>query len=164
MESSGVKKAADILSRILDERGRENAERYSSLFGGWSRIAGDSLAEHSSIYEIKNHNLFVEVDHPGWMQLLLMNKNRIVKAVRAKYPNLQIRDMKIKVNLAYKENVSRGDVPGADTRKKSVSPSGKQSREAEKVDRIVSSVDSQELRQKLKRLFLRSIDKKKKCS
>ena len=69
-----MKKAAEILARILEEKGREIGTTYSSVFGGWSWIVGESLAEHSRVYEVKNRNLFVEVDHPGWMQLLLMKK------------------------------------------------------------------------------------------
>jgi len=33
-----VKKAAEILARILEEKGREIGTTYSSVFGGWSWI------------------------------------------------------------------------------------------------------------------------------
>lgn len=147
-----MKKAAEILARILDEKGRELGTTYSSVFGGWSWIVGESLAEHSRVYEVKNRNLFVEVDHPGWMQLLLMKKPQILRSVKRKYPALNIRDVKIKVNLTY-QKTTHVDV------KSEKEPKGTSIEQLREVDRIVSSVSSDELKGHLKRLFLKSIEK-----
>ena len=59
-----MKKAAEILARMLDEKNRKLGQSYSSIFGSWSQIVGESLAEHTHIYEIDKGYLFVEVDHP----------------------------------------------------------------------------------------------------
>jgi hypothetical protein len=149
-----VKKAAEILARILDEKGREIGTTYSSVFGGWSWIVGESLAEHSRVYEVKNRNLFVEVDHPGWMQLLLMKKPQILRSVKRKYSALNIRDVKIKVNLTYQKTTHASAKP----EKESQGTNDEQLRE---VDRIVSAVSSDELKGHLKRLFLKSIEKER---
>lgn len=152
MENSNVKKAAEILARILDEKSREIGTTYSSVFGGWSWIAGESLAEHSRVYEVKNRNLFVEVDHPGWMQLLLMKKPQILRSVKRKYPVLDITDLKIKVNLTYQKTTPADAKPEKE-------PRGTSKEQVREVDRIVSVVSSDELKGHLKRLFLKSIKK-----
>jgi predicted nucleic acid-binding Zn ribbon protein len=94
-----VKKAADVLKKVLDEKWRQNSSGYSSVFGGWPQIIGTSLAEHSQIYEISNRNLFVEVDHPGWMQMLLLKRRQVLQILKRKFPELGIQDLKIKVQL-----------------------------------------------------------------
>jgi hypothetical protein len=149
-----VKKAAEILARILDEKGRETGMTYSSVFKGWSWIVGESLAEHSRVYEVKYQNLFVEVDHPGWMQLLLMKKPKILGSVKRKYPALDIRDLKIKVNLTYQKTI-RADTKSDD------GPQRSSTVELREVDRIVSIVSSDELKGHLKRLFIKSIEKER---
>jgi len=147
-----VKKAAEILARILEEKARGIGTTYSSVFGGWSWIAGESLAEHSRVYEVKNRNLFVEVDHPGWMQLLLMKKPQILRSVKRKYPVLNIKDLKIKVNLSYQKSTPADAIPEKETL-------GTSNEQVSEVDRIVSAVSSDELKEHLKRLFIKSIEK-----
>jgi hypothetical protein len=161
-----MKKADEILGRILDEKSRKLGERYSSVFGAWSQIVGGSLAEHSRIYEIANGNVFIEVDHPGWMQLLLMKKNQILRSVQRKYPSLNVRDLKIKVNLNYTtvmpndashntESHAGGQVS---PRNSDGSARGEQ---GQQIDQMLSSVTQDDLRRRLKRLFLESIEREK---
>jgi hypothetical protein len=115
---------------------------------------GESLAEHSRVYEVKNRNLFIEVDHPGWMQLLFMKRPQILRSVKRKYPALNIRDVKIRVNLTYQKTTDAEANPEKELQR----TSNEQLRE---VDRIVSAVSSDELKRHLKRLFLKSIDKER---
>jgi hypothetical protein len=151
-----VKKAAEILSRILDQKQAQAGEAYSSVFGAWSQIAGGSLAEHSRIYEISGSNLFVEVDHPGWMQLLLMKKNQVIRSVRKRYPALNIADLKIKVNLDYPP-LAAGDGPATPgpSEAEAAGPAGRM----EEIDHILSAVSRDDLKIRLKRLFLKSLDR-----
>ena len=95
---SRMKRASDILAKLLDENSRAKAQSYSSVFGGWRDLAGLSLADHSRVYEIRHGNLFVEVDHNGWMQILQLRKPRILNRLRTRYPELGIRDLKVRVN------------------------------------------------------------------
>ena len=150
-----MKKAAEILARILEEKSGKLGTTYSSVFGAWSQIVGESLAEHSRIYEVSNRNLFVEVDHPGWMQLLFMKKSQIIRYVKRKYPALDIRDLKVKVNLRYPSVIREDTESQKKKQKKDKAMSGDKVKE---VDRIVSTVRSDELKKSLKRLFLRSIE------
>jgi hypothetical protein len=94
-----VKKAAEILARLLD-KGPASALPFPSLFGGWQEIAGPSLAEHCRAYEVRHRCLLVEADHPGWMQLLLMQKKAILAKLRERFPQLGLRDIRVRVGAA----------------------------------------------------------------
>ena len=151
-----MKKAADILSQILDQKNSQLGNSYASVFGNWAGIVGESLAEHSRVYEIRNGALYVEIDHPGWMQLLLMKKRQIIVMVRRKYPELKIRDLRARVNLSYPSDSSQHDVspqePGNEPRQSS-------EENRRQVEGIVSEVSDEGLRRRLKRLFLKSIER-----
>jgi hypothetical protein len=147
-----MKKAAEILARLL-ERHSPQAQPYSSLFGGWERIVGDSLAEHSRVYELRHQNLFVDVDHPGWMQHLLLKKAAILARLRRQYPQLQIRDLKIRVG---QQGAFQGQQPGA------VHPRGASEHAppaSNEVEQALSEVGDAELKEKLRRLLLRSLQR-----
>ena len=57
----------DILS--FSDKGPLNLER------GWKKVLqsingdGEKLAAHSRIVDLKNNLLYIETDHPGWIQL-----------------------------------------------------------------------------------------------
>ena len=103
-----MKKAAEVLARLLD-KGPAGSNPFSSLFGGWQDIAGVSLAEHCRAYEVRHHSLLVEADHPGWMQLLLMQKKAILARIRQRFPQLELRDIKVRVS----PGSSPGSTPGS---------------------------------------------------
>ncbi len=149
-----MKKAADILAKVLDERWRQNSSGYSSLFGRWAQIIGASLAEHSQIYEIRNRNLFVEVDHPGWMQMVLLKKRHVLQILKRKFPELKIQDLKIRVNLSYRSNL-----PVEDDQIEEAHESGdpKLEEQLRELEEAVEEVQSEELKRRLKRLFFSSI-------
>jgi len=94
-----MKKADEILARLL-EKGPAGAPAFHSLFGGWQEIAGPSLAEHCRAYEVRHHSLLVEADHPGWMQLFLLQKKPVLARIRQRFPQLELRDIKVRVNAA----------------------------------------------------------------
>ena len=151
-----MKKAADILTRVLDDKNRKLARSYSSLFGSWEQIVGPSLAEHSRIYEIANRSLFVEVDHPGWMQLLLMRKRQILGTVKRKVPSLNVDDIRVKVNLSYSNTVPEPEEARPDPNEGEYAV---QEDQRQDIDRILSSVSQEELKRRLRKLFLKSIEK-----
>ena len=151
-----MKKAADILARVLDDKNSKLARSYTSIFGGWEQIVGPSLAEHSRIYEIANRNLFIEVDHPGWMQLLLMRKQQILRIVKRKAPSLNVDDIRIKVNLSYSNTIPE---PGESQPDSNEGECAVQEDQRQDIDRILSSVSQEELKRRLRKLFLKSLEK-----
>ena len=107
-----MKKAAEVLARLLD-KGPAGANPFSSLFGGWQDIAGVSLAEHCRAYEVRHHSLLVEADHPGWMQLLLMQKKVIIARIRQRFPELELRDIKVRVSPGSRPESTPDFTPGS---------------------------------------------------
>jgi len=107
-----MKKAAEVLARLLD-KGPAGSNPFSSLFGGWQDIAGVSLAEHCRAYEVRHHSLLVEADHPGWMQLLLMQKKAILARIRQRFPQLELRDIKVRVSPGSRPASTPGFTPGS---------------------------------------------------
>ena len=105
-----MKKAEEILARLL-EKYPAGAPAFHSLFGGWQEIAGPSLAEHCRAYEVRHHSLLVEADHPGWMQLLLMQKKAILARVRQRFPELELRDIKVRVNASGARGMEKPRLP-----------------------------------------------------
>ena len=77
-----MRRAADILARLLDRGTADNAELYGAFFKGWRRIAGEQIAAHSSVTDVRNGLVVVEADHPGWIQLIQLHQERILLELR----------------------------------------------------------------------------------
>jgi len=86
-------KAGDLLKEFLVVYNLTGGEKYVSLFSSpsWRKIAGDDIAGHSRIVDLRNGTLVVELDHPGWMQMLNIKHDEILGKLKAKYPTLGIR-------------------------------------------------------------------------
>jgi len=84
-------KAGDILKSFLSFYHLDRGEAYVSFFSRWREIVGDDLASHARTVDIKKGALVVEVDHPGWMQLLQIKQAEILKTIERRYPDLRIR-------------------------------------------------------------------------
>ncbi len=165
-----MKKAAEILARLLD-KGPPGALPFPSLFGGWQEIAGPSLAEHCRAYEVRHRCLLVECDHPGWMQLLLIQKKPILAKIRQRFPQLGMRDIKVRVSQA-----SGGRQPAIAARREPATAAGEPSVAAPEavvaagqaaaaapasaeVRQALAAVGDPELREKL-RLLLQELERR----
>lgn len=143
--------AGDILKALLIRHDFiEKGSSYSSLFKGWAGIVGPPLMDHSRIIDIKNRNLLVEVDHPGWLQILQFKKRLFLKKLKGSYPELDINDLHVKVNLNF--SVLQQD------RKKIV----KKRIDNPDIDSIVSGVKEDELKGLLKNLFVSALERQSK--
>lgn len=142
-----MKKAAEVLSRLLESSRAAEGSPAGSLFGQWQDIAGVSLAEHCRVVDVRHHSLFVEADHPGWMQLLLLSKKSLLAKLRQRYPQLEIRDIKARMTG---ERPLPSPPPAAGAAP-APSPSAGPDPEIEKA---VAGVADQQLREKLRQLLL----------
>lgn len=89
-----MKKAKDILIDVLGGIHLEG-EMYVSFFNSWNKIAGTDISNHSRLSDIKNGILYIEVDHPGWIQLIQLRKKEILKKTKSMFPQLEINDIRI---------------------------------------------------------------------
>ncbi len=89
-----MKKAGDILIQVLSGLHAEG-KHYISFYNSWEKIAGTDIANHSSLSDIKNGILYIDVDHPGWIQLIQIKKRYILGKIRSMFPELEVRDLRI---------------------------------------------------------------------
>ena len=81
-----MKKIGDVLRDYLKEMGWLAGNPYDPLFQHWKEIAGEALALHSRLIDVQNGMLLVEVDHPGWLQMLQLRKSAVLEAARRAAP------------------------------------------------------------------------------
>ncbi len=90
-----MKDVSELINLFIDKQQLDSSKSYSSFFRSWSSIVGEDLAAHSKVADILNGKLIIEVDHPGWMQMISMKKNSIMYKIRKKYSELGIKDLRI---------------------------------------------------------------------
>ncbi len=151
-----MRKAAEILSSLLNARVRSQGKAYSSLFSGWGRLVGLSLAEHSRVVELRRGILLVQVDHPGWMQMLHLRRREILRRLRGSYSQLAVRDIKVTVSPSLPP-VEPAPPAAAGGRGKDQAVGG----EMEEVEKAVSGVQPAELRRSLRLLLLQSVQRRR---
>jgi len=90
MDDFRARKASDLLGSILTPQTAAAVQGWSNFFGSWGKAAGPNLAAHSRPVDVRNGIVFVEAEHPGWIQLLQMNQQRILERLRSSFPELGI--------------------------------------------------------------------------
>ena len=88
-----------IITRLFTHLEQSQVENGLSLLSVWKKILysidydGAKLACHTSIVELKNDNLLVEVDHPGWGQILNLHKTYILRGLAMYVPQITVRNI-----------------------------------------------------------------------
>jgi hypothetical protein len=90
MDDSRVRKASDLLGILLSPAVRDKADAWTRFSGFWKQAAGENLAAHSRVADVRNGIVFVETEHPGWIQLLQMRQNQILDAIKRTFPELGV--------------------------------------------------------------------------
>lgn len=122
--------AKNLLEEVLHDLNYAMGLKYSSLFKSWESIAGENLAAHSRVVDLKKGVLYIESDHPGWYQMLEMEKNSIKKKVQKQYPMLNIKEIRITITRKKESNKISEPVlePGRKERKEDVSAENSRNR------------------------------------
>jgi predicted nucleic acid-binding Zn ribbon protein len=89
-----VRKVGDVLRDFLKERGWPAEDPYGPLFRGWEDIAGPELGTRSRVVEVEDGVIVVEVEHPGWLQMLQLKKRSLLEAARKAVPLCKIADIR----------------------------------------------------------------------
>jgi predicted nucleic acid-binding Zn ribbon protein len=93
-----MKKAGEILKQLMAKISEEKGSSYEQsvrVIRDWEELAGIDIAAHTKIVDVERDHLLVEVDHPGWMQLVQMKEGIILKKISKLYPELHIRGLKL---------------------------------------------------------------------
>lgn len=89
-----MRKVGDILKDYLREKGWLTENPYAPLFSEWARVAGEPLAAHTRIRDVREGLLIVDVDHPGWLQIASMRKDQLLRRAREAAPQGRIADVR----------------------------------------------------------------------
>ncbi len=89
-----MKTAGDIISALFDERFVKKAQGFSKFFDSWADITEKngiaSAADHSKIKELDKGIVLIEIDHPGWKQILQTKQSKLLNDFRYRFPELEI--------------------------------------------------------------------------
>ena len=112
-----IKDITSVLGGAFDGLNVQDVQRTVDAFAVWRKIMlsirsstnpneGANLAAHSRIIDLKNGVLLVEADHPGWIELLQLRKNYILRGL-----SMYARNMGVQT-LAFRLAGKRGNVTG----------------------------------------------------
>ena len=94
-----MKRVGDVLSVIFDERLMHKAKVYSSVFSCWEDLMEKngiaSAADHSWIKNVDRGLVWIEVDHPGWKQILQTKESKLLSDFRYRFPEMEISGLSI---------------------------------------------------------------------
>lgn len=94
---SEMKKAGDILKTFFDRSVLAEGEKYLRFFGAWDQIIGPDLSAHAKAVDIVHASVVVEVDHPGWLQLLQLRERTVLQSLHRRFPDLKISGMRYRL-------------------------------------------------------------------
>jgi predicted nucleic acid-binding Zn ribbon protein len=92
-----MKKVGDLLREYLREKGWLGGSPYDPLFREWQTIAGEGLGRHARLVDVQKGILLVEVDHPGWLQMLRLRQAGLLEAARRMAPQAMVQGIKARV-------------------------------------------------------------------
>jgi len=111
-----MRKAGDIISGLFKQRFgedfMENARLSAEMFSSWEKTVcqvwprGEdqknedipAAAVHSRIRELERGVLFVEADHPGWIQILQTKQAELLVAIQRSCPKFDIRGIAFRLS------------------------------------------------------------------
>jgi rubrerythrin len=89
-----MKTVGEILSTLFDKQFMEKAHEYSKFFDSWEDITAKngiaSAAAHSRIKDLDRGIVLVEIDHPGWKQILQTKQSKLLNDFRFRFPEMDI--------------------------------------------------------------------------
>ena len=115
-----MRRADELIHRFLDSIGQPEGSSYVGLFSSWQSVAGERIAAHAQPVDIRGHTLIIEADHPGWVQMVMMRRERIIGELSRRFPELKITG--ISVRLADPARRADSERPGRSARPSRTNP------------------------------------------
>ena len=104
-----MRRADDLIQRFLDSVGQSEGAAYVGMFRSWQPIVGERIAAHAQPVDVRGHSLVVEADHPGWVQMVMMKRQTIIREINRRYPELSITGLTVRV---VDQRGAGGTIPG----------------------------------------------------
>ena len=94
-----MKRIGDIITSVFDESMMDKADGYSVFFSCWKDITEKNgipaAAAHSWIKSLDNGLVWIEVDHPGWKQIIQTKERKFLYDFRYRFPSMGISGISI---------------------------------------------------------------------
>jgi len=94
-----MKRIGDLISTIFDEKFIEKTKGYSTLFDCWEDLMlKNGIARavgHSWIKSVEKGLVWIEVDHPGWKQILQTKESKLLHDFKYRFPDMGISGISI---------------------------------------------------------------------
>ncbi len=115
MNEEEIRSFGDIINSSFRNISKADYNNSNSLLNIWEKVLlrirsninpneGRNLASHSRVVDFKNGILLVEVDHPGWIELLQLHKKYIINGL-----NMENRSVNVE-SLAFKLKGKQGNL------------------------------------------------------
>lgn len=93
----------EVISNVFKNISLEESNKAINIYNEWKKILckikssnpneGQNISEHSRVIDLKNGILLIEVDHPGWQNLIQFYKKFILKGFEFSFPELKIKTL-----------------------------------------------------------------------
>jgi hypothetical protein len=115
-----MKTAGDIISALFDEGFIKKAKGYSKFFESWVDITAKNgiaaAADHSRIKDLDRGIILIEMDHPGWKQILQTKQSKLLNDFRYRFPELGISGISLMLGSREPSNNVQEDIPQKEER------------------------------------------------
>jgi len=107
-----MKRVGELISTIFDEKFIEKTKGYSAFFDCWEDLMVKngiaSAAGHSWIKSAEKGLVWIEVDHPGWKQILQTKESKLLHDFRYRFPDMGISGISIVLCKPGSDNREQG--------------------------------------------------------
>jgi len=147
-----MKIAGDILSALFDEGFVKKAHGYSKFFDSWTDITAKNgiaaAAAHSRIKNVDKGVVLIEMDHPGWKQILQTKQTKLLNDFRIRFPDMDISGISLMLGKGESQPEERPEPPKI----KKTPPPAENTENMESVASYIDAIKDEELREKLIKL------------
>jgi len=170
-----MKRIGDLIPAIFDKRFIEKTKGYSSFFSCWEDLMIKNgigvAAGHSWIKSVEKGLVWIEVDHPGWKQILQIKESKLLHDFRYRFPDMGISGISIVLCRPGAGNGEQGTVNGEESGEQRIAnkvgagrEQGTESHVAETSDIQYGAIKDEALRALLERLEKHIAEKEKNIS
>ncbi len=92
-----VKSIAEILKTVVEGFEQPVQENILVLREAWPKLVGVQIAKHSEPGFIKDFQLYIFVNHPGWIPELERIKRMLLQKLQSSYRELNIRQIRFEL-------------------------------------------------------------------
>ena len=102
------RKVDEIISNIFENISTDKMNDNLNMISSWKSVLlsinsrtnkniGNLLVSHTKVIDLKNGVLLIETDHPGYIQTLQMYNSYILKGLKQKVPELEIKTLSFRL-------------------------------------------------------------------